>query len=53
LSDTLAAGGWSLPAEALQRLNTVSALPHRYPRAMEDGMAVRRDQAVNMPNRAG
>ena len=32
--------------EALQRLDQVSALPHRYPRSMEEGMAKRRDDAV-------
>jgi aryl-alcohol dehydrogenase-like predicted oxidoreductase len=49
LSDTLAAAGWQLPDEARQRLNQVSALPHRYPRAMEETMAERRDRAVRMP----
>jgi aryl-alcohol dehydrogenase-like predicted oxidoreductase len=44
--DTLAAAGWRLPDEARLRLDQVSALPRRYPRAMEEGMAARRDQAV-------
>jgi aryl-alcohol dehydrogenase-like predicted oxidoreductase len=49
LSDTLAVAGWRLPVEARERLDAVSALPHRYPRAMEETMAERRDQAVRMP----
>jgi aryl-alcohol dehydrogenase-like predicted oxidoreductase len=48
-SDTLAATGWQLPQAALERLDKVSALPHRYPRAMEETMAERRDQAMRMP----
>jgi aryl-alcohol dehydrogenase-like predicted oxidoreductase len=48
LDDTLAASGWQLPPEARQRLDTVSALPRRYPRAMEDGMAERRDSMVRV-----
>ncbi len=46
LADSLAATGFSLPAEALNRLDRVSALPPRYPRSMEDGMAARRDEAM-------
>ena len=49
LKDTLAAGGWRLPAEALARLNEVSAQPHKYPRAFEEPMVDRRTQAVKMP----
>jgi aryl-alcohol dehydrogenase-like predicted oxidoreductase len=52
LTDTLAATGWQLPEEARERLEKVSALPRRYPRAMEETMAQRRDQAVRMPARA-
>jgi aryl-alcohol dehydrogenase-like predicted oxidoreductase len=48
IADSLGAVGWVLPAEALARLNKVSALPHRYPRSMEEGMAVRRDAAVRV-----
>ena len=44
-SETLDATAWRLSDEALRRLNEISALTHRYPRAMEDGMSVRRDQA--------
>jgi aryl-alcohol dehydrogenase-like predicted oxidoreductase len=44
--DTLAAAGWRLPEAARARLDRVSALPRRYPRAMEDGMIERRDQAI-------
>jgi aryl-alcohol dehydrogenase-like predicted oxidoreductase len=50
LGDTLGAAGWHLPHEARERLDKVSALPRRYPRAMEEGMADRRNQAVRMPN---
>jgi aryl-alcohol dehydrogenase-like predicted oxidoreductase len=49
LADTLRAGGWRLPAEAKARLDAVSALPHRYPRAFEEPMADRRNGAVKMP----
>ena len=49
LRDTLRAGGWQLPAEALQRLDKVSAPPPRFPRSMEDGMRDRRDAAIRMP----
>jgi aryl-alcohol dehydrogenase-like predicted oxidoreductase len=51
LTDTLAATGWQLPEAARQRLDKVSALPRRYPRAMEETMAQRRDRAVRMPDR--
>jgi aryl-alcohol dehydrogenase-like predicted oxidoreductase len=51
-SDTLACCGWDLPDEARTRLDKVSALPSRYPRAMEEGMAERRDRAVRMPGGA-
>jgi aryl-alcohol dehydrogenase-like predicted oxidoreductase len=50
LTDTLAAAGWQLPEAARQRLDKVSALPRRYPRAMEETMAQRRDRAVRMPD---
>jgi aryl-alcohol dehydrogenase-like predicted oxidoreductase len=46
LSDTLAAAGWHLPDQVRTRLDKVSALPRRYPRAMEETMAERRNQAV-------
>ena len=49
LEGTLGAVGWQLPDEYRTRLNKVSALPRRYPRAMEDGMGQRRDQAMRMP----
>jgi aryl-alcohol dehydrogenase-like predicted oxidoreductase len=48
--ETLRAGGWRLPEAARQRLDAVSTLPHRYPRAMEDGMRERRAAAVKMPS---
>ncbi len=47
--DNFLAGGWTLPAEALQRLNKVSQLPARYPRSMEENMHERRNSAVQMP----
>jgi aryl-alcohol dehydrogenase-like predicted oxidoreductase len=49
LGETLKAGGWRLPAAALETLNKVSAQPHRYPRAFEDPMPERRNSAVKMP----
>jgi aryl-alcohol dehydrogenase-like predicted oxidoreductase len=49
LSDTLAATGWKLPEDVRKRLEEVSAPPRRYPRAMEETMAARRDQGVRMP----
>jgi len=47
--DNMLAGGWTLPADALQRLNEVSKLPARYPRSMEANMDERRNAAVQMP----
>lgn len=49
LADTLKAGGWRLPPEALEKLNKVSGHPNRYPRAFEDPMPGRRAAAVKMP----
>ena len=51
LRDNLGAAGWRLPDEARQRLNKVSASPPRYPKAMEAGMAARRDEAVRVPGK--
>lgn len=48
--DNMLAGSWKLEGEALERLNNVSALPHRYPRSMEEGMDERRNAAVKMPS---
>ncbi|MBV8165336.1 MAG: aldo/keto reductase [Alphaproteobacteria bacterium] len=48
LGDTLAAAGWTLPDAARKKLDTVSALPHRFPRAMEAPMQARRDDAVTI-----
>lgn len=48
--NNMSSAGWKLPEEALQRLNQVSQLPHRYPRAMEDSMLERRNSAVKMPS---
>ena len=47
--DNLAASGWRLEGEALERLNTVSHLPDRYPEAMEKNVHERRDKAIKMP----
>ena len=49
LGETLKAGGWRLPADALEKLNKVSAQPNRYPRVFEDPMPERRNSAVKMP----
>jgi aryl-alcohol dehydrogenase-like predicted oxidoreductase len=49
LRQTLAADGWRLPGEALERLTRVSALPRRYPRSMEEDMQERRRSAIKMP----
>lgn len=48
--DNMLAGGWTMPADALARLNNVSQLPRRYPRSMEDPMPERRAAAVKMPS---
>lgn len=48
--DNLRAGGWTLPPEALDRLNKVSQQPDRYPLSMERNMHERRNSAVNMPS---
>jgi len=48
--DSLGASGWSLPDEALARLNKVSYLPDRYPESMEKNMHERRNGAVKMPS---
>jgi aryl-alcohol dehydrogenase-like predicted oxidoreductase len=50
LGETLAAGGWHLPDEALQKLNKVSAQPRRYPAAFEETMVERRNSAIKLPN---
>ena len=49
LRDNLGAAGWTLPADASQRLNEVSHLPDRYPKSIEADMHERRDSAVSMP----
>jgi aryl-alcohol dehydrogenase-like predicted oxidoreductase len=51
--DNLLAGGWRLPLEIRERLDTVSALRPRYPRSMEANMAERRRAAVKMPRLEG
>lgn len=48
--DNFGAAGWILPADALGRLNDVSHLPDRYPKAMEANMHERRNSALNMPS---
>jgi aryl-alcohol dehydrogenase-like predicted oxidoreductase len=52
LEDTLKAGGWRLPNDALDKLNKVSAQLHKYPRAFEEPMPERRSSAVRMPGRS-
>jgi aryl-alcohol dehydrogenase-like predicted oxidoreductase len=47
-ADSLEATTFSLPPEALARLDQVSTLPHRYPRSMEEGMAKRRSDAIGI-----
>ena len=49
LGDTLASAGWRLPAEALAKLDKVSAQPYRYPRAFEATMVERRNAAIEKP----
>lgn len=51
--DSLGAAGWHLPAEALARLNAVSAVPWRYPRTTAEEMAGRRNSAVMRDCRKG
>lgn len=48
--DNFRAGSWKLEGEALERLNSVSHLPDRYPKAMEANMHLRRNNAVQMPS---
>jgi aryl-alcohol dehydrogenase-like predicted oxidoreductase len=48
--DNLLAGSFRLEGTALEHLNRVSALPARYPQAMEHDMHERRDRAVKMPS---
>lgn len=48
--DNLQAAEFKLEGEPLERLNTVSRLPDRYPESMEKNMHLRRDDAVSMPN---
>src|SRR6185503_3588377 len=52
LGETLQAGGWRLPQAALEKLNKVSAQPHKYPRVFEEPMPERRSSAVKMPGMA-
>lgn len=46
LADTLGAATWALPAPQLEQLTAVSALPLRYPEAMQANMHERRNNAV-------
>lgn len=50
--DNFGAAGWKLPDDALRKLNRISHLPDRYPKAMEANMHERRDGAVAMPSLA-
>jgi aryl-alcohol dehydrogenase-like predicted oxidoreductase len=49
LQDSLGATGWQLAGDPLERLNELSKLPERYPRAMEKNMEQRRNSAVKIP----
>ncbi|MEJ0071610.1 MAG: hypothetical protein WDO24_25945 [Pseudomonadota bacterium] len=51
LRDTLGAAGWQLPEAARLRLDKISALPHRFPRAMEEPMLERRNRAIQIPRK--
>jgi len=48
--ENMLAGSFRLEGEALQKLNEVSYLPHRYPEEMEKDMHERRDDAIKMPS---
>jgi len=48
--DNLLAGGWHLPKPILERLDTISALPLRYPRNTEPFYENRRQNGVKMPS---
>ncbi len=48
IEETLQAVGWRLPEDVRAKLDAASALPLRYPRTMEDGMAERRAAAVRI-----
>jgi aryl-alcohol dehydrogenase-like predicted oxidoreductase len=50
LRDNAGASGWRLEGAHLERLNTVSKLPDRYPESFENSMAARRASAVDMPS---
>ena len=55
LRGTPAVAGWRLPEQMRARLDRISAQKYRYPRAMEETMAERRDRAGKMStgDRAG
>jgi aryl-alcohol dehydrogenase-like predicted oxidoreductase len=53
LSENLRAAGWRLAGEPLERLEQVSRLRERYPKAMEKHMQARRDRAVALPSLSG
>jgi aryl-alcohol dehydrogenase-like predicted oxidoreductase len=48
--DNMLAGSFHLELEPLKKLNEVSFLAHRYPRAMEENMHERRNDAIAMPS---
>lgn len=52
LSETLAAGGWQLAQDALDRLDKVSAPLRRYPAGFEETMVERRNSVVKAPGTA-
>lgn len=48
--DSVGASGWRLNGEMLERLDSVSRLPDRYPESMEKRSDERRASAINMPS---
>ena len=50
LGDNLQAGSFRLEGDHLERLNSVSHLPDRYPESMEKNMHERRDEALRAPS---
>jgi len=48
LRDNLKCSGWTIEKLLLERLNSVSRLPDRYPESMEKQMHLRRDTAVRI-----
>ena len=49
LADNIGAAGWKLQGEWLEKLNTVSYLPVRYPESFEHNVHLRRVNAIRIP----